>query len=211
MQPPFIGNHPAIDFLNTTFAPEGEPVETIGDGRAFLEWMAMAGLLEATDASRLRRRLGAGAVDAAAAEARKIREWARVWLDRWRVAPRRDYRQEVGALNRLLGAAVVNRAVIGDGGGYKVIEQTRLEDTDAVLALVATQIADLITREQPSLVKRCAGPGCTLWFLDRTKAHARRFCSAAGCGNRAKVAAFRERRRGGEEGGAGLPAPRDDQ
>jgi predicted RNA-binding Zn ribbon-like protein len=52
-----------------------------------------------------------------------------------------------------------------------------------------------VARENASLVKQCAGPGCTLWFLDRTKAHARRFCSAAACGNRAKVAAFRERQR----------------
>jgi predicted RNA-binding Zn ribbon-like protein len=198
MQPLFIGNHPAIDFLNTTFAPEGQPVETIGDGRAFLEWMAAAGLLQAPAASRLRRRLGTGAMDAAAAEARKVREWARAWLDRWRMAPRRDYRQEIGTLNRLLGGAVLNREVVADDGGFKVIEQTRLDDTDALLALVAAQIADLITTEQPSLVKRCEGPGCTLWFLDRTKAHARRFCSAAGCGNRAKVAAFRERQRGAE-------------
>jgi predicted RNA-binding Zn ribbon-like protein len=34
------------------------------------------------------------------------------------------------------------------------------------------------------------------WFLDQTKAYKRRFCSAAVCVNRAKVAAFRERQRG---------------
>jgi predicted RNA-binding Zn ribbon-like protein len=196
MQPLFIGNHPAIDFLNTAFAPDGEAVEMLGDGRAFLVWMVRAGLIEAADASRLRRRLGASVLDAAAEEARRIREWTRTWLDRWRVAPKRDYREEIAALNRLLGAGEHSWQVVAKNGGFTVGERTRLDGTDALLALVASQIAGLIAEEQPSLVKRCEGPGCTLWFLDRTKAHARRYCSAAACGNRAKVAAFRERQRG---------------
>jgi predicted RNA-binding Zn ribbon-like protein len=58
------------------------------------------------------------------------------------------------------------------------------------------QIAALITKEQPSLVKDCAGSTCTLWFLDQSKAHRRLFCSPSACGNRAKVAAFRDRQRG---------------
>jgi predicted RNA-binding Zn ribbon-like protein len=196
MQPLFIGNHPAIDFLNTAFAPDGEAVEMLGDGRAFLEWMVRAGLIEAADASRLRRRLGASVLDAAAEEARRIREWTRTWLDRWRVAPKRDYREEIAALNRLLGAGEHSWQVVAKNGRFTVGERTRLDGTDALLALVASQIAGLIAEEQPSLVKRCEGPGCTLWFLDRTKAHARRYCSATACGNRAKVAAFRERQRG---------------
>ena len=42
---------------------------------------------------------------------------------------------------------------------------------------------------------RRAGGDCSLWFLDRTKAHTRLLCSAAACGNRAKVSAFRKRQR----------------
>jgi len=71
-----------------------------------------------------------------------------------------------------------------------------MDSADELIVLVATQVAFLIATEQPELVKHCAGTGCTLWFLDRTKAHGRLFCSAAVCGNRAKVAAFRERQRG---------------
>ncbi|NEJ40784.1 CGNR zinc finger domain-containing protein, partial [Rhizobium ruizarguesonis] len=35
---------------------------------------------------------------------------------------------------------------------------------------------------------------CTLFFLDTTKSHRRRWCSMALCGNRMKVAAFRSRK-----------------
>jgi predicted RNA-binding Zn ribbon-like protein len=42
-------------------------------------------------------------------------------------------------------------------------------------------------------VKACEGPACTLLFADHTRGHARRWCSMALCGNRAKQAAHRHR------------------
>jgi predicted RNA-binding Zn ribbon-like protein len=196
MRPVFIGSHPAIDFLNSALAPNGEPIETIGDGRAYLEWLVAAGLLDLARASKLARRFGAKALDAAAAEARKTREWARGWLTSWRAHPRGNYEEEIALLNKLLAREALRREVVTTKEGLEVIEVPHIETAEALLALVAVQLARLITQEQASLVKPCAGPACTLWFLDRTKAHRRLFCSASGCGNRAKVAAFRERQRG---------------
>ena len=195
MRPLFLGSHPAVDFLNTSLAPRGTPIELIGDGRAFVDWLVEAGLLDRDTASTLVRRFGIKALDAGAEEARGVREWTRRWLLRWRKAPRGDYRAEAVVLNKLLERAVVRRELVEGSGGLKVVERSRIEAADDLVGLVATQIASLITQEQPSLLKQCAGPECTLWFLDRTKAHRRLFCSAAVCGNRAKVSAFRKRQR----------------
>lgn len=191
----FLGSHPAVDFLNTAYAPQGTTVETIGDGKTFIDWLVAAGLLDSTTASALVRRFGLKALDIAAEEARQVREWARGWLLRWRKAPRADYRTEIGTLNKLLERDSPRREVVPSGKGMTVAELRRIESADALIGLVATQIASLVTQEQPSLLKPCAGSGCTLWFLDRTKAHRRLFCSAAACGNRAKVSAFRKRQR----------------
>lgn len=195
MRPLFVGNHPAIDFLNTALAPNGEPIETIGDGTAYLEWLVAAGLLQRADADKLVRRAGAKAFDAAAVEARKVREWARDWLVRWRANPQADYREELAVLNKLLSRQSYSRQVIAARGELKVIEHPHIDAADALIAFVATQFAELITKEEPALVKDCAGSACTLWFLDQSKAHRRLFCSPSACGNRAKVAAFRDRRR----------------
>jgi predicted RNA-binding Zn ribbon-like protein len=195
MEPLFLGSHPAVDFLNTALAPDGAQIETIGDGRAYLDWFVRAQLLTEPEAARVRRRFGAQALDSAAAEARKVREWAREWLTRWRAAPRADYAGELSALNKLLAREARRLEVVEDKEGLKIVDQLRIDSADTLLGLVAAQIAALLTREEPSLLKACAGPGCTLWFLDRTKAHRRLFCSAATCGNRAKVAAFRQRQR----------------
>lgn len=196
MKPIFLGSHPAIDFLNTALVPRGERIETIGDGRAYLEWLVGAGLLEDAAAARLLRRFGGKAMDSAAAEARKVREWARSWLKRWRATPRGDYGDEIAVLNRLLARETCHREVVATEEGPRIVERARIESPDTLLALIARSLAALITQERASLVKHCAGSGCTLWFLDRTKAHRRLFCSATACGNRAKVAAFRERQRG---------------
>src|SRR5262245_23396958 len=100
MSPLFLGGHKAVDFLNTSLAPQGAVIELIGDGRAYVDWLVAAGLLDRATASALARRFGVKALDTAAEEARRVREWARSWLSRWRAAPRGDYRAEVAALNK---------------------------------------------------------------------------------------------------------------
>jgi predicted RNA-binding Zn ribbon-like protein len=190
----FLGGHPAVDFLNTSFAPDGKRIETIGDGRALLAWLLAARLVKEDEAAKLARRAGVRALDEAAAEARKMREWARQWLTSWR-AGAREWRASLEALNQRLSRVVYRREVVAAGHGVEIIDRPVLDDTDALLALLAEQIASLIAREQAGLVKSCEGAGCTLWFVDRTRTHRRRFCSATACGNRAKVAAFRKRQR----------------
>ncbi len=46
-----------------------------------------------------------------------------------------------------------------------------------------------------SSLKECAGDDCRAVFFDRSKNHSGRWCSMSSCGNRAKVRAWRERRR----------------
>ncbi|HWA37156.1 MAG TPA: CGNR zinc finger domain-containing protein [Burkholderiales bacterium] len=190
----FLGGHPAADFLNTRPTPQGIAVELIGDGAAFLRWLQSAGLVDAASAAALRRRPGQ-ALDAAAAEARALREWVRDWMARWREAPAASHAREMRQLNALLGQARWTRQAIATKQGIRLRESCRLESPEDLVALVAAQIAALVAEESPALVKRCAGGDCNLWFVDRTKAHQRVYCSAAGCGNRAKVAAFRQRQR----------------
>lgn len=191
----FLGGHPALDFLNTAFAPHDQKIETLGDGCALIDWMVGAGLLQEPLAAKLRRRFGANAIEATAAEARKMREWAREWIGRWRTDPHADYSKEIAAINKVLARAPSHREIASTAEGLRVVERDQLDSPDALLALIARGIVAMIAEEQPSLVKACAGSSCTLWFLDRTKGHRRLFCSSTACGNRAKVAAFRERQR----------------
>ena len=105
MSPMSIGGHSAIDLLNTSFAPNGAPVELIGDGKAFIGWLRETGMLSAEQANRLARKLGAKGLEGLAAEARKLREWARAWLARWRSAGRATARARDAKRASRAGAA----------------------------------------------------------------------------------------------------------
>jgi predicted RNA-binding Zn ribbon-like protein len=72
----------------------------------------------------------------------------------------------------------------------------RWHNPKALLSPIAEAIGDLVCERDFTLVRKCEGPTCTLWFLDVSKGHARRWCSMAVCGNRAKAAAHRVRARG---------------
>lgn len=60
----------------------------------------------------------------------------------------------------------------------------------AVLSTVAGDAIDILATPGKR-VRRCAGENCPLIFFDHSRPNARRWCSMARCGNRAKVRAYR--------------------
>lgn len=193
MKPLLLADHPALELVNTSMLSRGKLVDLIGDGGALVAWLVDAGLVDRPEAARLAKRFPAAVLDRVAAEVRDLRSWATDWLTRWRVAPDARYEPEIRRLNQLLARSSDMREVVRRDGALALAEHHRFDAAAEIPALLASQIADLIVHEDPGLVKRCEGSACVLWFVDRTKAHRRRFCSAATCGNRDKVAAFRAR------------------
>jgi predicted RNA-binding Zn ribbon-like protein len=72
----------------------------------------------------------------------------------------------------------------------------RWRSPGALLLPIGEALARFVCTEDFSHVKACEGPTCTLLFADHTRGRARRWCSMAICGNRAKQAAHRERAKG---------------
>ena len=196
----FIGDHAALDFLNTIAAPRWEVIESIADGGAYLAWLVDAGLLDAAAKQPLMDKFAGPALDLVAGEARDLREWFRQLIakaanPKARPPVARPPAEAVATLNRLLAIGSSHRQLETTAKRIALCEKHTFTKARQLLVPVAEAIAALVTDSDPSLVKRCANPACSLWFYDRTKAHRRLFCSAAVCGNRAKVAAFRERQR----------------
>ena len=82
---------------------------------------------------------------------------------------------------------------IDEAGNLRVTRVYGKETVEAFLAPVAEAVADLLANVNFDLFRHCEGDTCVLWFYDHTKGHRRRWCTTTGCGNRAKVAAFRAR------------------
>jgi predicted RNA-binding Zn ribbon-like protein len=206
--PYFVGDHMALDFLNSIAAPQGEAIEWLGDGSDLLSWLERAHAIDPQVASRIRREHDTfRALDAVAEQARNLREWLRAFVTRHAGAPLSAQAiKELHPLNRLLARDEIYRQVeateqIGlcdDESTARAMrwrQERRWVTPECLLQPIAEAIGDLVCTADFRLVRKCEGPTCTLLFYDRTKAHARRWCSMAACGNRAKAAAHRAKHR----------------
>jgi len=63
------------------------------------------------------------------------------------------------------------------------------------LSSVARDAIDLLSGPLIARVRSCAGPDCTILFIDSSRPGARRWCSMEACGNQAKSAGLRQQRR----------------
>lgn len=188
-----LGDDPALEFVNTTAPlPDGSVLELIGEGAGYLFWLERIGLIDSADLAMIHATLTPAQLDDVAADARALREWLRPVVAAW-----------AGARDKTLPAEVVERLntiLEGDHRFTRIHE----EDREPVLhehrhwtqprQLLVPPIhaaATLLAEGDQYLVRNCEG--CSMWFYDHTKAHRRRWCSMALCGNRAKVRSHRER------------------
>lgn len=192
----FVGDHLALDFLNSVATPAAGPIEWLRDGADLLDWLERAGAVDAATVARFREDSGgSAALDAIAAEARRLREWLRGFVNQ-HMGRRLGAAavKEFGPLNGLLAGSDGYGQVVADAGGQGLCWRRERRWAPAqLLQPLAEAIGDLVCTADFRLIRACEGAACTLVFLDRTKAHSRRWCSMAVCGNRAKAAAHRAR------------------
>lgn len=206
--PFFIGDDLALDFLNSVAAPWDEKIEWLACGADLVAWLDAAHAIPAKVAAQFRAPGGSRALDAVTSEARALREWFRTFVGAHAGAPlERSALRELSRLNQLLeedetyrqialAPSVRTESANGEHHGALGWDaRRRWRNARMLLLPIAEAMGDLVCRKDFSLVRRCEGPTCTLWFFDASKAHARRWCSMAVCGNRAKAAAHRARLR----------------
>jgi predicted RNA-binding Zn ribbon-like protein len=63
-----------------------------------------------------------------------------------------------------------------------------------ILGSLARDAIDLLSGPQRELLRECAAQDCRGIYVDASRGRTRRWCAAARCGNRARVAAHRARR-----------------
>lgn len=202
--PFFLGGATALDFLNSVATPVDTPVEWIASGEDLLKWLDAASLVPKEVLGTMRRSTVPGELDAVAAQARALREWFRKFVAEHRGRPlRQETVKELAPLNRILERDQAYGQIARREPGQDPAMRSgliwrplrRWQTPDTLLLPIARSMAELLCNEDFSHVKGCERPACTLFFLDRTHGRARRWCSMALCGNRAKQAAYRKRER----------------
>ncbi|OZI20632.1 hypothetical protein CAL26_24440 [Bordetella genomosp. 9] len=192
----FIADSTALDFLNSIATPVDTPVDWLKDGAGLLAWLEQAGLVPREDLAALGARAMPGELDGVAAQARALREWFRDFVRQHMGKPlTADALRSLEPLNRLLERDESYQEVVAEGTALQVRAKRRWRSPESLLLPIGATLAAFVSGEDLTYVKACEGPRCTLLFADHTRGHRRRWCSTAVCGNRAKVAAHRERAR----------------
>jgi predicted RNA-binding Zn ribbon-like protein len=189
----FVGNQPALDFVNTCPVQDGKPVELLPDFGALLRWLQAAELVSSQDAAKLHKEWGQSARALHTVEAvRELRERLRKEIVVWENGGA-IHQSTVAELNRRMRnyPMVTRLKVKGRASSTELwFEPKQPEDLFAPLAHGA---AMLFSKEDPARVRKCGH--CILHFLDTSKKGSRRWCSMQLCGNRLKVAAYAARKR----------------
>jgi predicted RNA-binding Zn ribbon-like protein len=194
----FIADSLGLDFLNSIATPVDTPIDWLDNGDGLLKWLAQAKLVPANALDTLKARAMPGELDAVAEQTRALREWFRAFVRKHMgrpLTPRALH--ELGPLNGLLerdeAFSQISQRHRSDGGRLELRMMRRWRSPESLLLPIGEALAKFVCEEDFTDVKACEGHRCTLVFADHTRRRARRWCSMAVCGNRAKQAAHRHR------------------
>jgi predicted RNA-binding Zn ribbon-like protein len=194
----FIADSLGLDFLNSIATPVDTPVDWLDSGDGLLMWLAQSQLVPADTLEELKARAMPGELDRVADQARALREWFRGFVRKHMgrpLTPRALH--ELDPLNRLLerdeAFSQISRHHHSDGVHLDLRMMRRWRSPESLLLPIGEALAKFVCEGDFADVKACEGHACTLVFADRTRRRARRWCSMAICGNRAKQAAHRSR------------------
>lgn len=203
----FLADALGLDFLNSVASPADKEIDWLASGEDLLGWLEQAQLIPADAAATIRATAFPDELDAVAAQARALREWFRNFVLTHKGKPLTPgILEELMPLNHVLerdeafGTIGVRAAHVHDhptdqtqAAALELHTRRRWRTPASLLLPIAQAMAELICSADFTQVKKCEAPACTLVFLDTTQGHARRWCSMAACGNRAKQAAHRMR------------------
>ena len=189
----FVGNHLALNYLNTKPVLEEGPREFLPDAAAFGRWLVAAGLVTSARSKSATR-----AWHRTSKAARSMKE-LRAFRERLREAvlriesgspPAESFVEEV---NHLL-AKYPRRSVLVRKRD-SLVRQYPFEpdEPEAFWPLIGEAVASLLTETDHARMRQCES--CVLHFLDTSKKGSRRWCSMNICGNKVKVASYQRRKR----------------
>ena len=180
----FLADHPALDFLNTVPLVDGALVDLFVSDSSVAEWLRLSGWPVEGDTHATRP-------SALLSAARELRGVIRTLIERRTAGKRLDPEPLNAFLAEVRSFTKLSQK---KDGSLQLRLKWKQRTAHEILAPLAQSAAELLAEADFNLVRNCESEQCVLWFYDRTKSHQRRWCSMANCGNRHKVAAYRQRK-----------------
>ncbi|WNQ09585.1 CGNR zinc finger domain-containing protein [Paenibacillus aurantius] len=190
----FIGNHPALDFINTEVVSDGKLVDLLGTWEDILNWLSLSQLFTKEQIHAVKEKWGPAESKTLVADAVELRTSLQT-LVKQAIQGAEGSVEATEHVNRILKDQVTTTRLLRLDGGFFVERQVEVRDPSDLLIPVAEAGVDLLAHVDFGLVRKCGNPDCVLHFYDNSKNGTRRWCSQKTCGNRMKVAAYLERRK----------------
>ncbi|MQS08275.1 CGNR zinc finger domain-containing protein [Streptomyces alkaliphilus] len=182
---PLTGEPMAIDLLNTRWVDATGPRDLLDSTAGLAVWLKgwstrlpATGPAPSADRETLEHLL-------------RVREALAALAD----TPLSPTPEAIAELNAVLARGRVRRSLTPDGP-KDVIE---VDSPSWLPAWTAAEDWLRLLVDRPERIRPCAHPDCVLHFHDTSKNGTRRWCSMAGCGNRAKARRHHARRRPANE------------
>jgi predicted RNA-binding Zn ribbon-like protein len=189
----FVGNHLALNFLNTKPILDTGPTEFLPNAKAFQRWLVAAGLVASARAkSTMRRWYDTSKAARFVKELREFRERVRSAVLKIESGslPAPSFIEEV---NQLLTKYPRRSILVREGGSLVRKYPFEPDEPEAFWALIAEAVASLLADIDHARMRKCES--CVVHFLDTSKKGSRRWCSMNICGNKVKVANYQRRQR----------------
>lgn len=189
-----IGNNLSLDFINTEVMANGARKDLLACVEDFMAWAVTIALLEPQQANRLLEKWrGQPEVEQFFTASRDFRQILRQMIEG---IARGEAVQpaSVVAINALLCDQTGSAELRPTATGFERLFHTAYREPRQLLTPIAEAAVALLCYGNLTYLKKCENPSCILYFYDTTKNHSRRWCSMTACGNRAKVAAYYQRR-----------------
>jgi len=187
----FVGNHLALDFINTRPEIDGKPNELLTNWSSLIRWFRASKLIDARDGVSFECSW------AESKEAQKtlramwtFRENLRKDLLAWE-GDGRIRSETLRELNALMSEHPMLKKITSEGARFITVQWFPLQQPSNLFAPLALAAANLFSELDPKRVRKCEH--CVLHFHDTSKIGTRRWCSMRLCGNRVKVAAYAAR------------------
>ncbi|MEP6494447.1 MAG: CGNR zinc finger domain-containing protein [bacterium] len=197
----FIGGDPSIDFVDTAdYTARGIESDRFSSYERVIEWGMSGGFFSAADASALMKLAKqnprrATRVHGAAVELRStLEEILRALVEK------RDPSGAIARLNEgILRDALRALSIVRDAkGGIALTWPAASRTLETPLHRVAWAAAQLLASPDIARLRRCPGPDCGWYYLDRSRNGFRRWCEMSECGTKVKSLKRAERRHSAE-------------
>ncbi|MEO6910235.1 MAG: ABATE domain-containing protein [Edaphobacter sp.] len=173
---PLLGESLSLDLVNTRVRKGGADVDLLDGPSALTAWLA-------AEAGRQPWAGTATAMDLRVVRAMRDAIAELLVAMRTGMPPRQ---RALRTVNAALSSSTTAVRLVWTPVGPRAKARAATLERDTLLHALAVDAVTILTGPQAKLLRRCAHPECVLQFLARNPR--RRWCSAAVCGNRARVA-----------------------